>query len=168
MACRFAKANGLDEYWNLLLNKQSGVQKVPECRWKPEHLPFISNWAQFREVEGAFLDHAVEEGDPQFFGMSPFEFEFADPQQRLLLEVAWEALEDAAIDPHKLRGTRTGVFTGTWTTEYKDIMCTASDDRLDNMYRVYMGTGSGPTSGRLSHFFGLTGPNVATESGIYS
>lgn len=55
--------------------------------------------------------------------MSPFEAEITDPQQRLLLEVAWEAFEDAGIDPSTIAGSETtGIFAGAWKQEYKDLL----------------------------------------------
>ena len=53
-----------------------------------------------------------------FFRISPVEAQFLDPQQRMMLETSWHALEDAGMDPDRLKGTRTGVYTGISTDEY--------------------------------------------------
>ena len=67
--------------------------------------------------EGGFLYDAGG-FDAQFFGISPRESLAMDPQQRLLLEGAWEAVEDADIDPASLNGSQTGVFTGVIASYY--------------------------------------------------
>jgi acyl transferase domain-containing protein len=84
----------------------------------------------------------------------------------MLLEVVWESLEDAAVNPHSLHNTKAGIFTGTWLSDYKDVMM--KHGNYQDLFRTYMGNGFGATAGRLAHFLGTTGPNIATESGCSS
>ena len=54
----------------------------------------------------------IDKFDAAFFRISPVEAELLDPQQRIMLETSWQALEDAGIDPERLRGSRPGVYAG--------------------------------------------------------
>ena len=84
-----------------------------------------------------------------------------DPQQRLLLECAWEALEDAAIDPLSLRGSPTGVFTGVYGLDYGPRMHEADENAGG-----YALTGTLPNvvSGRVAYTLGLEGPAVSMDT----
>ena len=77
-----------------------------------------------------------------------------DPQQRMLLETTWHALEDAAIDPDALRGSRTGVYAGIGTSEYRDLIM-----RQDASI-TYLGSAVSMALGRVSFQLGLEGPTM--------
>src|SRR5690606_5921503 len=82
-----------------------------------------------------------------------------------LLEVSWEALERAGIAPLSLRGTDGGVFLGISGSDYNTLQI-----QMPDLMSMYSGTGSAPSiaAGRISHFLGLHGPNVAVDTACSS
>lgn len=163
MSCRYPGSNNLEEFWNLLFSGEDGTGNPPPFRWLREQSS--RNRPDCRATNAGFLKVPVDDFDARFFGISPKEMLFLDPQNRLLHELVWESLEDAAIDPLKLRGSNGGVFMGSWTNDFKDILIQAG---VSEFYRTYMGNSIGAAAARISFLLGLTGPSVATESGCSS
>lgn len=167
MGCRFpGGANSPEAFWELLSRGKEAIVPVPSQRWDAEAYydenPDLPNKTYARY--GGFLD-AVDQFDPQFFGMTPREAIALDPQQRLLLEVSWEALENAGIAPQKLTGTQTGVFVGIGLDDY-------AKRQIKQQIPIDAYTGSGNAfcfaSGRLSYFLGLQGPSLAIDTACSS
>lgn len=88
-----------------------------------------------------------------------------DPQQRLLLEVSYRALENAGIPIESIANKNTGVFTGSFTDDFKtlyqkDVDCAAP----------YAATGITTTlnANRLSWFYNLKGPSINVDTACSS
>ena len=170
MACRFPGAPDLDAFWQLLIEggnavtegvPGSGVGRVGEIIRDPD----VENPAcRF----GAFVDD-IDQFDASFFRISPVEAELLDPQQRMMLETTWQALEDAAIDPARLIGSRSGVYTGISNDEYRMLVVDSSGltEAAESLYAL-SGTNLNGTSGRVSFFLGLMGPAKAVDAACAS
>ena len=156
MACRFPGAPDLNAYWSML---EDGTDAVTDARGDAGSASGSPNgpdqgdegWRRAGFIEG------IDRFDARFFRVSPLEARSMDPQQRLLLETSWHALDDAGIDPDRLRGSRTGVYTGISSSEYRDLMMNRGGG-VD-----YLGTNRSLAVSRVSFLLGLEGPSIPLE-----
>jgi acyl transferase domain-containing protein/thioesterase domain-containing protein/acyl carrier protein len=158
MACRYpGGVASPEQLWQLVAEGRDGISEFPTDRgWNLERLydPDLNAGAERLTSytrEGGFV-HGAGEFDAGFFGVAPRVAMETDPQQRLLLEAAWEALEDAGIDPRTLARTQTGVFAGAM---YQD-------------YGVAPGMTQSLVSGRVSYALGLEGPAMTIDTACSS
>ena len=156
MACRFPGADGLAAFWRLL---ESGGSAVSDDRPGAGNLAGLNgDNSGVNPVyrKGAYIND-IDQFDAAFFRIAPIEARNMDPQQRLLLETSWQALDDAGIDPDRLRSSRTGVYAGIGNSEYRDLMRNAGSGVN------YLGTSGSMAVGRVAFVLGLEGPTIPVE-----
>ncbi|WP_067339080.1 non-ribosomal peptide synthetase [Stappia indica] len=165
LSCTFPMARNADAFWQNLVEGRDCITRIPPDRWDwraidgdPREEPGRTNihW-------GGFID-GVFEFDPLFFGVSPREARLMDPQQRLMMMHAWNAIEDAGHAPGDLAGRKVGIFVGTSTSGYRDLV--AGDTGGDG----YVATGAVASVGpnRISYFLDLHGPSEPVETACSS
>lgn len=167
IGCRLpGGVSGPKSYWEMLVERRSGIVPVPEDRWNRErwHHKNVEIPGKMITKWGGFI-HDFDRFDAQFFGISPREALRMDPQQRWLLETAWESLEDAGMAPSSLKGSDTAVFVGIASNDYANVA--QSDPR-----NVDVHTNSGSTlsiaSNRISYLFDFKGPAVSVDTACSS
>nr|MDE0501467.1 SDR family NAD(P)-dependent oxidoreductase [bacterium] len=156
MACKFPGADNLEAFWDLL---DAGADAVTDGRRDAGSWDGVVGDPEAADVayrRGAFVD-GIDRFDSRFFRISPIEAQLMDPQQRILLETSWLALEDAGFGPDSLRGSRTGVYAGVGSAEYRDLIEAAN--RADS----YLGTTGSVAVGRVAFALGLEGPAMPVD-----
>ncbi|MBS2965993.1 SDR family NAD(P)-dependent oxidoreductase [Actinocrinis puniceicyclus] len=170
MSCRYpGGVTSPDELWRLVEAGRDAVAGLPEDRgWDLDlYDPDPDRVGKVYMSGGSFL-RGIGEFDPEFFGISRREALAIDPQQRLALEVAWEALEDAGIDPTSLLGSDAGVFCGVMPMDYgvsPDHGATTPPE-LEG-FRL-TGTTTSVVSGRIAYSLGMEGPAVSVDTACSS
>ncbi|KAI0124771.1 putative polyketide synthase [Xylariales sp. AK1849] len=169
MAVELPDAQDTDELWHNLSNGVSSCQEIPSSRFhiddffkKDENRhragrSMITRYGNF--MRNPFLF------DNDLFDISPREARSMDPQQRVLLQTGYRALEDAGYVPDSSPSfaRRTfGCFIGNATLDYTD--------NLRGDIDVYYSTGTlrAFQSGRLSYYFGWSGPSMTLDTACSS
>jgi acyl transferase domain-containing protein/NAD(P)-dependent dehydrogenase (short-subunit alcohol dehydrogenase family)/acyl carrier protein len=149
--------------WDVLRSGTDAVGEVPEGRWDAGyHNPDPDQPGRIYTRAGGFLNQ-IDTFDAAFFGMSPREARQVDPQHRLALELAWEALEDAALVPKHLAGSRTGVFIGISSQDYADLTGAGAPDAYTNI-----GSALAIAANRISYVLDLHGPSMSIDTACSS
>jgi acyl transferase domain-containing protein/NADPH:quinone reductase-like Zn-dependent oxidoreductase/NAD(P)-dependent dehydrogenase (short-subunit alcohol dehydrogenase family)/SAM-dependent methyltransferase len=157
---------GPEDFWRLVLSGADATGEVPASRWDPAAAAADAGGDAAVPRRGGFLG-PVDGFDAAFWGISPREAAGMDPQQRLLLECAWEALEDAGLDPLRLRGARVGVFVGICAGDYAQMVLAGGGLGAVDAYHA-SGTAHSTASGRLSYLLGLRGPSLSVDTACSS
>ena len=166
MACRFPGGADLAAFWDQLEAGRNTVAAVPEGQARPDDEPGTpASDAPGTCRWGGYLDD-IDQFDASFFRIAPVEARPLDPQQRLLLETSWEALEEAGIDPEGLQGSRTGVFAGVSTNDYRDVLSTGPRELAD--FYTITGNSHSTAIGRVAFTLGLEGPAIAVDTACSS
>ena len=159
MGCKFPGADSVEEFWRILDAGQSMLSEPPHGRF-PTH-------DHERNTEktvylGNFLDD-IASFDHRFFKKSSREAASMDPQQRLLLQVSYQALESAGFFGPREPDLDVGCFIGVCASDYNDNVASHPSNAFSAL-----GTLRAFVPGRVSHFFGFTGPSVALDTACSS
>lgn len=160
MAGRFPGADTLEEFWHLLLSGSSMLGQLPSDRFPTTGLrrspksdrPFLGNFLK----DAYAFDH-------KFFNRSPRESSSMDPQHKLALQAAYEALESAGYFSNPSAPIDVGCYMGVAASDYEDNVGshTPTAFSVTGAVRAF-------TSGKVSHFFGFSGPSIVFDTACSS
>lgn len=157
----------LESFSQTLNQGKEAISLIPENRWNNKKY-----YHNIKGTAGKICTHSggyisdFDHFDPTFFSISPKEANNIDPQQRLMLELAWEALENANINPETLNGSNGSVYIGASTIDYHKEALELKEESLQN--QMGTGTANSAISGRISYFLGLRGPCLTLDTACSS
>jgi acyl transferase domain-containing protein/tryptophanase/acyl carrier protein/SAM-dependent methyltransferase len=160
------QSDDLEMFWENLEKARDLVTIIPKERW---------NWENYygdplKEINksnskwGAFMNE-IDKFDPLFFGISPREAQMMDPQQRIFLQTVWKTIEDSGQKVSDFSGTRTGVFVGSASNDYVEVM-----RGLNSALDGYSASGNSHSvlANRVSFLLNLRGPSAPIDTACSS
>lgn len=160
MSCSVAGAEDIDEFWDMLCSGRSQHTEVPIDRF-PMETPWRDTEPQ-NKWYGNFIKN-YDMFDHKFFKKAPREMASTDPQHRLILQLAYQALQQSGYFADLNSGKHTGCYIAIGNVEYnRNIACYPAT--------AFSATGNlrSFVSGKVSHFFGWTGPSITVDTACSS
>jgi polyketide synthase PksN len=159
-------SENLDEFWDNIINERDLITEIPKDRWdwRKYYGDPIKESNKTNIKWGGFMKE-VDKFDPLFFGISPKEAELMDPQQRLFLETVWNTIEDAGYRAKDISGTKTGIFVGVGTTDYKELL---KENDIEIQAQTSTGTAHSVLANRISYLLNLQGPSEPVDTACSS
>ncbi|RMZ82270.1 hypothetical protein DV738_g1891, partial [Chaetothyriales sp. CBS 135597] len=170
MSVKVAGADDLEEFAEMLKTGESQHELITRDRLMFDYLFRDSMDADpKRKFYGNFMRDA-DAFDHKFFKRSPRESQAIDPQSRLCLQAAYQAIEQSGYFAETSTTTvdgrdklHVGVYLGNCGVDYEhNITCHAPT--------AFTATGGLKSFivGRLSHYFGWTGPSMTFDTACSS
>ncbi|KAH9897410.1 fatty acid synthase S-acetyltransferase [Xylariomycetidae sp. FL2044] len=156
-----------EAFWDVLTTRKSLMREWPASRLNlTSFYDADANKLNKMHTRGAhFLQQDPGAFDAPFFSITPKEAAAMDPQQRLALETSYRAFENAGIPIDQVRGTRTAVFSGSFSDDYSRML---SKDPDNFPQTAVTGTAFSILANRVSWYFDLLGPSVAVDTACSS
>ncbi|KAI8633019.1 hypothetical protein F5Y19DRAFT_490219 [Xylariaceae sp. FL1651] len=154
--------------WSVLENRKNLMTHWPESR-----ITLDAFYDKDSETKPNMLSgpggHFIKEDpgafDASFFSIPPREAEAMDPQQRWALEAVYHALENAGIPVKDIHGSRTAVFSASFSDDYQGMV---SKDPDAAPRQTVTGTATSILANRISWYFNLRGPSVHVDTACSS
>lgn len=156
-----------EPFWKMLSEARCASTEFPKDRLNIDshYHPEKARLNSVTVTGGHFISGDLAAFDAPFFSLTAQEAEALDPQQRLILETTYRALENAGLPMHKITGSKTSVFSGSFTFDY--AMISFRDSESPPKYQA-VGTSATMLANRISWFYNLHGPSVNLDSACSS
>jgi acyl transferase domain-containing protein len=163
MAGRFPGALDLEAFWRNLRDGVESIATFSDAELLAAGVsPALLSHPRYVKARGVLS--GVELFDAPFFGFSPREAAITDPQHRVFLECAWEALEQAGVDPETCPG-RIGVYAGSIVSTYLLFHLfpqVAAEDEAG--WQMMLANDKDALATRVSYKLNLKGPSVSVQT----
>jgi fatty acid synthase len=156
LSCRLPESNSPYEFFRNLIEKENMVTSYSK-RWKEKVDDLPPKFGQLKQDLDSF--------DHKFFSTSGKQAEKMDLGLRLLLEVSYEAWVDAGMSLEEIKGSNTGVYVGSCSSDSQKAWLQNRDEITGY---EHTGCAGSMMANRLSFFYDLKGPSENIDTACSS